>query len=456
MPNAIEQSVLVRRSGWLVAITLSGLIACSDAGHPSSPASDSGATGATAAGTSAGGSAGTQPAPSDAAIRDAAARDAAVRDAASGGAAAHDAAVRDAGNGNAMQDAASPQPDAAAPQGTPFVYMSGYGSTIHVFELDPSTGAMSARGTANGGESPSYLAIAPDKHTLYAINEASPPDSEVIAFAIDQQSGALSEINRAASGGEGSPHLAVHPSGKWVAVAHYDSGHTTILPVLANGGVGAVVTTERGPNDDCVRAHQAVFDHSGTHLFVPCLMSNYVLQFEFDAADGSLAYNTPPTVAVTGGPRHMTFDTAEQHAYVLSETESTITSFDYDAASGTLSNPQVINSYQTSKGSSAHIVAHPGGAFLYASNRGENSLGVFKLDASGRPMASSFVKDMIATPRDFTIDPSGTFLISANQAGAQNALVFRIDPQTGALSREQVVPVGDQPTFAGVVLLPGG
>lgn len=83
--------------------------------------------------------------------------------------------------------------------------------------------------------------------------------------------------------------------------------------------------------------------------------------------------NDPPTVMVAGGPRHMTFDASETHAYVLSETANTITSFAYDAATGRLSAPEVIDSFQTRKGSSAHIVAHPGGHLLFASNRGENS-----------------------------------------------------------------------------------
>ncbi|HMI94265.1 MAG TPA: lactonase family protein [Polyangiales bacterium] len=416
---------------------------------PRTPALDG--TPAPVAGTSgtagsAGGTGGTQPGAFDAAVRDAA-----VSNAGRGGdAAVRDAAVRDGAALDAARDAS--EPIDSGPPGMTYVYLSGYGANIHVFELDLTTGALVARGTANGGESPSYLAIAPDERTLYAINEVE-PSSEVVAFAIDRASGALTEINRASSGGEGAPHLAVHPSGKWVAVAHYGSGHTTVLPVLANGGVGAPVASERGPNNGCSRAHQAVFDRAGTHLFVPCLESNYVLQFSFDASDGSLAYNDPPTAAVTGGPRHMVLHPSERYAYVLSETASTITSFDYDAAGGKLSNPQVIDSHQSMPGASAHIAVHPNGRFLYASNRNENSLGAFVLDANGRPTAASFATEMIDTPRDFAIDPSGAFLIAANQRGAQNALVFRIDPQTGALTRVQVVAVGDSPSFVGFAIL---
>jgi 6-phosphogluconolactonase len=149
----------------------------------------------------------------------------------------------------------------------------------------------------------------------------------------------------------------------------------------------------------------------------------------------------------------MALDPAEQHAYVLSEQNSTITSFLYDAASGRLSSPQVIDSYEDSAGASAHIAVHPSGNWLYASNRSENSLGLFSIDAQGRPQPVAFQRDMINTPRDFTIDPTGTFLISANQNGAQNLLVYRIAAADGRLTRVQVVPVGGSPTFAGVLLL---
>jgi 6-phosphogluconolactonase len=332
------------------------------------------------------------------------------------------------------------------------VYVSGYGSNITRFVLDLATGALAEQGSVNGGTSPSYLAIAPNKRRLYAINEASGGSSNVIAFSIDPATGALAEINRVATGGDGSPHLAVHPSGNWVAVAHYGSGHTTILPVRADGGVEAAIDSERGPSNDCGKAHQAVFDRSGEHLFVPCLESNYVLQFRF--ANGMLDYNDPASVPVIGGPRHMAFAPDESHAYVLSEMGSTITSFAYDAATGKLSDPQTIGSEDQTKGASAHIVVHPSGNWLYASNRSENSIGLFSIDQDGRPHAVAFERDMIDTPRDFTVDPTGAFLIAANQNGPQNLLVFRIDPDDGRLTRVQVVPVGDSPTFAGVVFLP--
>jgi 6-phosphogluconolactonase len=347
---------------------------------------------------------------------------------------------------------AAPDAGTVEPPSTSHVYVSGYGPDITHFTLDLATGALTLREAIAAGSSPSYLAIAPSKRALYAVNEGSGADSRVLAFAIDADSGALTAINSAPSGGEGAPHLAVHPSGTYVAVAHYGSGHTTILPIGADDGVSDPIASERGPSDGCIKAHQAVFDASGQHLLVPCLDSSYVLQLVF--SDGALSYASPATAPVSGGPRHLALAPDEHHAYVLSELESTLTSFVYDAASGTLSDPQTIDSQEQTKGASAHIVVHPSGRFLYASNRSENSLGLFAIDASGRPAPVAFEHDGIDTPRDFTIDPTGTYLLLANQEGAQDLRVYRIAQADGRLTHVQTAAVGGSPTFVGSVLLP--
>jgi 6-phosphogluconolactonase len=364
--------------------------------------------------------------------------------AASGGAGGLSGGAGASGSGGSAGNAAVPA--------TETLYVSGYGPDINVFELDTKTGALKKRSSANGGKAPSYLAFAPNLQFAYAVNEGDGSDSQVVAFSIEAHTGKLTKLNSAASGGEGAPHLAVHPSGKWVMVAHYNSGQTSVLPIDSTGRVGAAGTPDKGPNGGCENAHQVVFDRSGDYVLVPCLGSNYVIQYKFK--DGVLSYNTPATVSVAGGPRHIAFDPEQHYAYVLSELESLITSFRYDAATGKLSDPQTINSYDQTAGASAHIVVHASGKWLYASNRGENSLGLFSIDAGGRPNAVSFVKDMIATPRDFSVDPSGRWLILANQAGAQNLLVFQVDPTNGQLTRSSVVDVGGQPAFTQAVVLP--
>lgn len=352
-------------------------------------------------------------------------------------------------NGDAGTDAGTDSADAAAKQ---VVYVSGYGPDIHVLEQDVRTGQLTERSQVSGGTAPSYLAFSPDRRFAYAINEAEGDASKALAFNVDPQDGQLSPINSQVTGGDGAPHLAVHPSGKWLVVAHYTSGEVTVLPIRDDGSLGTASDPDRGPQGDCKNAHQAVFDSAGTHLLVPCLGSNYVLQYRFDA--GALSYNEPATVTVQGGPRHLALDPAETHAYVLAEHDSTITWFDYDKASGTLGHPQSIDSYAEQAGSSAHIVVHPKGAWLYVSNRTENSLGRFAIASDGRPSPVSFETDMLATPRDFSVDPTGQWLLLANQEGPQNVFVYRIDPADGALTRVQIVPNGDQPTFTRAIVLP--
>jgi 6-phosphogluconolactonase len=330
------------------------------------------------------------------------------------------------------------------------LYVSGNGGKISLFGLNTATGALTARETFAAGTWPSYLAFSPNRKFLYAIDENGGEASSVIAFSIDSKTGRLTPINTAPSGGQGSPHLAVHPSGRWVVVTHYTSGEVSVLPIRRDGGVVEPTVIDKGPDGACANAHQAVFDRSGEHLFVPCLGSDYLIQYKFD--DGKLSYNEPASLS-TPSPRHMAFDPSETHAYLISEYESTLTWYRYDAVSGRLSEPHVINSYQTTPGASAHVAVHPSGEFLYASNRTENSLGLFSIDEDGAPHPVSFVTDGIATPRDFSIDPSGDFLILANQNGAQDVFVYRIDLDSGALARVSVTPVGGSPTFTGAIEL---
>jgi 6-phosphogluconolactonase len=331
------------------------------------------------------------------------------------------------------------------------LYVGGNGGNINLFGLNAETGALTARETIPAGTAPSYLAFSPDKKFVYAIDENAGDVSSVNAFAIDPSTGHLTLINTVLTGGSGAPHLAVHPSGDWVVATHYSSGEISVMPVRADGGLRDPSLIDKGPDGACMNAHQAVFDRRGDYLFVPCLGSDYLIQYKFD--DGALSYNDPASV-MTLSPRHLAFDPSETHAYVISEYESSLTWYDYDSDTGTLSNPQIINSYQTTAGASAHVVVHPSGDWLYTSNRMENSLGLFSIDPEGAPHPVAFETDGIDTPRDFSLDPTGKFLILANQNGAQDVFVYRIAPADGRLTRLGVTPVGGNPTFTGAIELP--
>ena len=356
---------------------------------------------------------------------------------------------------------------------TEIVYVSTNTGPIHVYSLDTASGQLTETSQADGGVNPTYLAFSPNKRFAFAINEANPPDSKVLSFGISPENGALTPIDSVQSGALGSPHLAVHPSGRWLVVAHYGreadewtGGSTVSIPIERDGTLGEAGPLNFGPDDHrCVNGHQVVFTARGNHVFVPCLGSDSIVQLEF--AGGELSLNDPPEVRVAegSGPRHLALSPDQRHAYLLTEFGGTIIWFDLDAASGVLTEMGTVQATlnpipEGGEAWSAHIAVHPSGKFLYVSNRiegmergTENSLGVFALGPDGKPTAvpDGFVTEGVNTPRDFGIDPSGHFLISVNQEGDYSVLVFRIDQDSGRLTRTQLLSMTDQPAFAHIL-----
>ena len=344
-----------------------------------------------------------------------------------------------------------------APAAT-FLYIGGATNTLSIFSLDLATGALTARGTADGGSNPTYLAWDPTRRFLYAGNGGQ---GRATAFAINPATGALTRLGDASTAGMGYmaevTHLSVHPTGKWLLVDHFNSGHVAVLPIATDGTLGAPVDIQR----PAAEAHQIVSDASGTHVFVPCRAGNVVAQYGFDAQTGKLAPASPPTVAAaTGaGPRHIAFHPTGKYAYLINELNGTLTSFQYDGATGLLSAPEVVSTVPggVSEKSAAHVVVHPSGRFVYGSNRTHNSIAMFNVNpATGRVSAIGHETGggMIKTPRDFGVDPSGQYLVVANQ-GSNSVLVFRIDGSAGTLTRVgNPVTVPNQPQFAGLLTLP--
>jgi 6-phosphogluconolactonase len=349
---------------------------------------------------------------------------------------------------DAMVDA--PVVDAPTPT-TSFVYVSGYAEPITVFTLNTATGVLTPASTASTGPGgqPTSLAFSPDKRTVYAGDEQKDlPMSRVIAFAINQATGALTELNRQGTGGTTLAHVSVHPSGKWVLSANYGTGDVTVFPVRPDGGIGAGMP--RVPAGE--QAHYILFDATGQFLFVPCLASHHVAMFRF--ADGVLTPNDPPTVPVTGSPRHLVFSPDQRFVYALTQNESIILSFTFDRTTGRLTPLETINATPTPS-LGAHIAVHPSGRFLYASNRSDNSVAIFTVDAtSGRLSRVGYQRDMIAYPWWFSIDTTGQLLLVASDRSATVA-VHRIDQTMGTLQRLGMpATVAMRPTFVGVLSLP--
>jgi 6-phosphogluconolactonase len=346
---------------------------------------------------------------------------------------------------------------AAGPAGTVRVYVgtytSGESKGIYRLRLDLATGALTPEGEPAPAVNPSFLAWHPGGRFLYAVNETGESRADksggVSAFAVDAASGALTLLNQQPSGGPAPCHLWVDPQGRHLLVANYWDGSVSVLPIGADGRLGAATARiqhqgqgvnpqrQEGPH-----AHSVTLDAAGRFAFVADLGTDRLAVYRFDAAQGTLTPHQPPAAALApgAGPRHFTFHPDGRRAYLINELHSTITAFDYDAAAGTLVERQTLPTLPAGVdvvNFTAEVAVHPGGKFLYGSNRGFDSIAAFAIDpATGKLTPESQHPTLGKWPRHFAIDPTGTFLLAANQ-NSDSVVVFRIDPARGRLQ-----PVG--------------
>jgi 6-phosphogluconolactonase len=343
---------------------------------------------------------------------------------------------------------------AAAHPGRYLAYIGTYttkGSKgIYVAKFDAATGRISPPELAAEAGNPCFLAAHPDQKHLLAAVDAIEPDgktnSGMAMFAIDQASGRLSLVNTQFCGWRAVCHVSVDPSGRCALVASYTDGCLAAAPIGTNGILGDVTAhiCHHGSSVNPARqssphAHQAVTDPTDRFVFVCDLGMDKIMSYRLDAAAGLLTPNDPPfTVVAPGtGPRHLAFNPNGQFAYVISELANTVTSFAYDPARGTLSRMQIVSTLPagyTNFNTAAEVVVHPSGRFLYASNRGQNSVVLFRIDpATGLLSPVEHQSTQGRMPRFIAIDPTGNYLFAANQE-SDNVVIFRINPADGRLT----------------------
>lgn len=309
---------------------------------------------------------------------------------------------------------------------------TGAGSRgIYTFELDAATGAVGQPVLAAPSKNPSFLALHPSGRFLYAVNETGAAGA-VSAFSIARASGALSLLNQQPSGGADPCHLAVDALGRNVVVANYTSGSVAALPIAADGSLRPASSVRQligsGPNrarQTGPHAHGVFFDPSKKFLLTADLGSDRI--FVEPGEPGGVALEPG------SGPRHLAFHPDGKTLYVVSELSSSVSGLRWDAGRGSLSSFQRISTLPSGfsgTNTAAEIAVSPDGRFVYASNRGDDALAVFSVDASGRLAPAGRVPTGGRTPRSFAIDPSGRWLLAANQ-DSDSIVVFRLDPATG-------------------------
>ncbi len=346
--------------------------------------------------------------------------------------------------------------------GSVAMYVGTYtpkGEGVYIFSLDLKTGNVVKVDTVTELLNPSFVAVHPTGRFLYTVNEIEDFEGQksggVTGFSVDQTSGRLKRLNQKSSGGMGPCHLSVANDGRHVLVANYGSGSVAVLSLDEQGFLGRITgfAQHEGSSIDPKRqasphAHSIQLDSANRYALAADLGLDRILVYKYDAVSGSLTPNQVPWAdSVPGsGPRHMAFRPDGRYLYVADELTSAISVFRYEPADGTLQLSQTVSMLpedfeETSY--AAEILVHPSGRYVYASNRGHDSIAVFKADPeTGRLSPVQYASTRGAWPRNFGIDPTGRYLIAANQ-NSDNLVVFKIDADTGQLEftgRELSVP----------------
>ncbi|MES2694462.1 MAG: lactonase family protein [Verrucomicrobiota bacterium] len=339
-----------------------------------------------------------------------------------------------------------------------FVYFGTYtggkskSKGIYRARLDVATGKLSEPELAIEAGDPAFLAVHPKGGYLYAINERSDPKTTpgkgLMAYAIEAGTGKLTLLNEQSAGGPGPCHLAVDAQGKCVVVANYGGGSTVAVKLLSDGRLGDVgsVIQHAGKSVHPTRqtaphAHVVALTPEHDFALVADLGLDQVLTYKLDPAKAELVAHKPPFTALTpgAGPRHIAFRPDGKFVYVINELTCTMTTFRLHARRGTLEELQTVSTLPAGVAvergySTAEVIAHPGGKFLYGSNRGHDTIAVFAIEeATGKLTLVENVATQGKAPRHFAVDPSGGWLLAENQ-NSDSVVVFRIDAKTGRLT----------------------
>lgn len=346
------------------------------------------------------------------------------------------------------------QSDQTSPNGKAafLVYVGTYtkqeSKGIYAYRFQPATGKLTPVGLVAETENPSFLTLHPNRRFLYAVNEIANYEGQkagsVSAFSVDGKTGKLTFLNKVSTRGTVPCHLVVDKSGKCLVVANYGSGSVAAFPVKDDGSLGEASAfvqhsgASAGPRQKGPHAHMVQLSADNRFVLVPDLGLDQVITYRLNPLQGTLtAEGAPAEVTPGAGPRHLAFHPNGAFDYLINEMGSAVTAFGYDPAHGALSQLQTISTLPagfTGINNSAEVEVHPNGRFLYASNRGHDSIAVFAIDArNGTLTLIGQVPTEGKTPRNFAIDPTGAYLLAANQDSG-NIVPFRIDAKTGRLT----------------------
>lgn len=319
---------------------------------------------------------------------------------------------------------------------------------IYVFEFNSSTGSLKRTHQINDVVNPSFLDIAPNGKKLYACtNTKLPQNGTISAYTFNSNNGTLSFFNKQSSGGINPIYISVDSTNKFVAFGNYGSGSVAISEVNVKGDlmpytnifqfIDSSINKQRQEKS---HIHATVFSPDSKFLFVPDLGADKIRVFNFNPSPSANILTPANNLLITttpgSGPRHLIFHPNGKFAYCIEELSGTIATYLYEK-DGHLIAQQRIPTCKEPKEvySSADIHISPDGKFLYASNRGENTIAIFSINNNnGELNLLGHQSTYGETPRNFTIDPTGKYLLVANQL-SNNIVVFKINTTSGMLTK---------------------
>ena len=332
-----------------------------------------------------------------------------------------------------------------------YLFIGTYTNTtskgIYIYDFNSQTGDATWVSNTDSVTNPSWVTISSDQKYVYAVNETNGANpGRVTAYSFDKDHGTLHFLNTTASGGDDPCYLATSSDNKWLTVANYSSGTATAFPINGDGSVKPYSqlindTIYRTPGDSAIpHVHETVFSPDEKFLFTPDLGLDKVMIYKFDPSkEQPLVLSSPPSVASEkgSGPRHIVFAPNKKHAYLIHELSGTVTAYNYE--NGIFSQIQDVPTFpKDAEGvkDAAEILISPDGKFLYASDRGDiNLIVIFSIDPdSGKLTFKGTQSSLGSHPRNFIIDPSGNFLLAANQ-DSESIFIFKIDKETGLLTK---------------------
>lgn len=315
------------------------------------------------------------------------------------------------------------------------------GDGISIFKVNPANGTLVLLDIVKDLINPSFLALSNDGEFLYTVHG---DETEVSAFKVDRRTGLLRFLNRQSTQGKNPVHLALDPTGRFMVVSNHIGASLAVLPVNADGSLGALSQLVKlegpiGPHrveQKQAKPHFNPFDPSGRFVVVPDKGLDRVFTYRFDQGRLTPAAEPFAITRETAGPRHLSFHPNAPFAYVVNELDSTVTAYHFKSESGALAPFQIVSALpETFTGNSraSELQIDVQGRFLYASNRGFDSIAVFSIDPSSG--ALKFVEaepTQGKTPRFFTLSPDGRFMFALNE-DSDSIVTLAVDPRTGGL-----------------------